>query len=74
MSYSAGEALILTRLQAISGSTWTSNNSGRGTWYMLNTGKADHYAFIKPGPGAPQSQEELYERIVARMQGAEVVQ
>jgi hypothetical protein len=51
MSYTAGEALALARLREISGSLWTSDNSGRGTWYMLNTGKASRYAFLKPGPG-----------------------
>ncbi len=54
MSYSAGEALILTALQAITGSVWTVNNSGRGTWHMLNQGKADHYAIVKPGAFSSQ--------------------
>jgi hypothetical protein len=49
--YSAGEALILTQLRAISGTVWTSANSGRGTWKMLSTGDSDHYAVLKPGPG-----------------------
>jgi hypothetical protein len=51
VSYSAGEALILTRLQAISGSVWTSTNTARGNWTMLNSGKADHYAVLKMGAG-----------------------
>jgi hypothetical protein len=51
MSYTAGEALILTRLQAISGSVWASTNSARGKWTQLNSGVADHYAVLKQGAG-----------------------
>lgn len=50
LGYSGGEALVLARLQAIAGGVWTSSNSGRGTWYMLNNGLSDHYAFVFPGP------------------------
>ena len=47
MSYSAGEALILTQLQAVS--SFSSTNTSRGKWGLLNTGKSDHYGIIKPG-------------------------
>ena len=51
MSYAAGEALVLARLQAITGTVWTSTNSARGKWNLLNSGKANHYAILKEGPG-----------------------
>lgn len=51
MSYSAGEALILTKLQAITGSVWTTSNSGRGKWNLLNSGASDHYAILRSGAG-----------------------
>lgn len=54
MSYSDGEALILTALRAIAGSVWSASNSGRGTWYLLNQGKSDHHAVIKPGAFSSQ--------------------
>jgi len=49
MSYSNGEMLILAALRSISGGVWTVSNSGVGKWNLLNTGKADHYAILKPG-------------------------
>lgn len=49
--YSDGEAKVLTRLQAISGSVWTSTNSSRGNWIILNSGKSDHYAILHMGAG-----------------------
>jgi hypothetical protein len=49
--YSAGEALVLTQLRAITGSVWDSANSNRGNWGVLSTGAANHYAILKPGPG-----------------------
>lgn|SRR5512145_1131319 len=52
MSYAAGETLVLARLRAISGSVWTSSNSSRGKYGMLNSGDSDHYAILRPGPGA----------------------
>jgi hypothetical protein len=51
MSYTLGEGLILTKLQAISGSVWTSANSARGKWTQLNSGASDHYAILKMGAG-----------------------
>jgi hypothetical protein len=52
MSYTAGEALILTKLQAISGTVWTSANTSRGNWLMLNSGLSDHYAILRMGAGS----------------------
>ena len=51
MSYTAGEALVLTRLQAIAGSVWTSTNTARGKWTQLDSGVANHYAVLKMGAG-----------------------
>lgn len=47
MSYTNGEANILTRLQAISG--FTSSNTSRANWGILNNGKAAYYAILRPG-------------------------
>lgn len=47
MSYAAGEALVLTQLQAVTG--FSSNNTSRGKWGILNSGKDDNYGIIKPG-------------------------
>lgn len=52
MSYTTGEGLVLTTLQGISGSVWTSTNTARGKWNLLNSGKADHYAILRMGEGA----------------------
>lgn len=49
--YSDGEALVLSRLQAISGGAWTSANTARGKWTQLDTGTADHYAILKMAGG-----------------------
>lgn len=48
MSYAAGEALILTRVQAVSG--FTTANTSRGKWGVLNQGRSRQYAILKPGP------------------------
>lgn len=48
MSYSAGEALILTQVQNVSG--FSANNTSRGKYGILNTGKAAVYAILRPGP------------------------
>jgi hypothetical protein len=48
MSYSAGEALILTRVQAIT--NYSASNTSRGDWGILNSGKGQTYAIIRPGP------------------------
>lgn len=47
MSYPAGEALALTQLQQVSG--FSANNTSRGKWKMLSSGKSDHYGILKPG-------------------------
>lgn len=47
MSYSTGEAAILTRLQACTG--FSSTNTGRMNWKLLNSGASDHYGVIRPG-------------------------
>lgn len=47
MSYSDGESLALTQLQAVSG--FSTSNTSRGKWLLLNTGKSDHYGILKPG-------------------------
>lgn len=47
MSYTAGEALILTRVQALSG--FSSANTSRADWSILNKGKAGYYAILRPG-------------------------
>lgn len=48
MSYSSGEALILTRVQACTG--FSTTNAVRANWKLLNQGKSDHYAIVRPGP------------------------
>ena len=47
MGYSDGEALILTRVQAASG--FSSTNTSRGDWLILNRGASDHYAILRMG-------------------------
>jgi hypothetical protein len=47
MSYSTGEALILTRVQACS--NFSSSNTSQADWGILNSGKSDHYAILRPG-------------------------
>lgn len=47
MTYSVVEALILTRLQGMT--AFNSGNSSRGKWGMLNSGRADQYAILRPG-------------------------
>ena len=50
MSYPAGEAVVLTLLQAMS--EFDRRNTARGDWKPLNSGGSDHYAIIRPGPFA----------------------
>ena len=45
MSYTAGEALILTQIRATSG--FNANNSSRGIYNILNSGKAKSYAIVR---------------------------
>jgi hypothetical protein len=51
MGYTDGEALLLTRVRAVTG-YFSSNNAKRGDWKILNTGKDDLYAIIKQGAGS----------------------
>jgi hypothetical protein len=48
VSYSAGEALILTQVQAVSG--FGTTNTSRGKYAILNSGNAAVYAILHPGP------------------------
>lgn len=45
--YPDGEALILTQLQNVSG--FSSTNTSRGDWVILNSGKSAFYGILKPG-------------------------
>lgn len=47
MSYSAGEANILTLVQACS--SFSTANTSRGDWKVLNKGKSSTYAILRPG-------------------------
>lgn len=47
MAYPDGEALILTKLQSVTG--FASTNTSRGKWDLLNSGISDHYGIMKPG-------------------------
>ena len=48
MTYSAGEALVLTVLQSASG--FSAANTSRGKWGIRNKGTAAFYGIIRPGP------------------------
>lgn len=45
--YPDGEALILTTLQGVTG--FSTTNTARGKWGLLNKGTSDHYGILKPG-------------------------
>lgn len=47
MAYGTGEALALTRVQACTG--FDATNTSRSDWKILNSGKSDHYAILRPG-------------------------
>lgn len=47
MTYLAVEALILTRIQGMS--QFSSSNSARGKWGILNSGRDNQYAVLRPG-------------------------
>ena len=47
MAYSDGEALLLTVVQSITG--FSSTNTSRADWSILNKGTSDHYAILRPG-------------------------
>jgi len=48
MAYEDGEELIELRLHALA--TFGPNNVARGNYDILNKGKSDHYAILRPGP------------------------
>lgn len=66
MTYAAGEALILTQVQAVTG--FSSANASRGDWGILNDGAADVYAIVRPGPftqvGASGRVEMLWTTVI----------
>lgn len=47
MSYSSGEADILTRLQAMT--NWNVDNTSRQDWKILSSGKDSEYVVLRPG-------------------------
>ena len=47
MSYNTGEAAILTLMQSVTG--FSSSNTSRGNWLILNKGLDDNYAILRPG-------------------------
>ena len=47
MGYTDGEALLLTRVQALT--NFDSTNTRRANWLVLNKGKKAHYAILRPG-------------------------
>lgn len=47
MSYSTGEAALLTVIRTISG--FTAANTSRGKWGVLNQGKAAYYVILRNG-------------------------
>ena len=72
MSYETGEALILTRVQACTG--FTSTNTSRADWKLLNSGKSDHYAILKCGGVAAIEWQTLKSYIVRWKTSIEVWQ
>lgn len=48
MTESAGMTLIETQVKAVTG--FNSDNVSIAKWGMLNKGKSNHYAIIRPGP------------------------
>jgi len=47
MSYTDGEGAILTRIQAHA--SFSSTNTARNDWSLLNSGNAKYYAFVTSG-------------------------
>lgn len=47
MTYSTGEALLLTAIQALS--SFDTNNSSRGNWKILDKGHNSKYVILRPG-------------------------
>ncbi len=50
MSYRTGEQAIATLLEGVTG--FSPLIITRSKWGILNTGKSDHYAILKPGPAS----------------------
>lgn len=46
--YADGESLILDRVRGCSG--FNAANTSRCDWKILDSGKSDHYAILRPGP------------------------
>lgn len=57
MSYGAGEALLLALIRNISSGGYDANNTSRGKWGLLNKGRSNHYAILKPGAFGPRVHE-----------------
>ena len=47
-NYSAGEALILTAIQATT--SFSTTNTSRANWKILNSGKSRQYVILRAGP------------------------
>lgn len=47
MTYQAGEALLLTQIQAVGG--FSTANAVRGRWNLLSGGAAKSYCILRPG-------------------------
>ena len=47
MSYSEGEALLLTQVRHVPG--FTDKNTSRGDWSIMNDGPSNVYAILRPG-------------------------
>ena len=48
MSYSNGEGTLLATLRLHA--NYDANNTSRGNWRVLNSGKAAYYVILRPGP------------------------
>lgn len=57
MSYSDGEALILTQIQATS--AYTTANTSRSDWKKLKKGKSNTYAILRYGGFSSHNQDSL---------------
>ena len=47
MSYKDGEDLVIARVRACTG--FGRHNVSQADWKVLNSGKSDHYAIVRPG-------------------------
>lgn len=57
MSYSTGEALLLTQVQATS--AYSTTNTSRSDWTMLKKGKSNTYAILRYGGFPSHAQSSL---------------